>query len=69
MNAELAAVPEAHREWNIGRFGAAPWSGSCFQCGRAEARGKREDPMRPIGSIRKAWESLRAAGWRPLSIS
>ena len=62
MNDEVFAVIEAHRDWYVRRFGAAEPSWYLLPAGQRglKDRSRREDPMKPIGSIRKAWEGMLA---------
>ncbi len=62
LNPDVLAMLDAHRGWYIRRFGAARpewYLLPAGQRGRKADKSAVEDPTKPIGSFRKAWEGIR----------
>jgi len=62
MTPELFTVLEAHRDWYIRRFGEAREGWYLLPAGprgRKNGKGRKEDPTKPIGTIRTAFDSMK----------
>lgn len=62
MTPELFTVLEAHRDWYVRRFGEAKddwYLLPAGQRGRTKGKGRKEDPTKPIGTIRTAFDSMK----------